>query len=282
MCHQTSGKFRVGRNELMIDFFARHQGPAEGYCRLCGEFRKLTVDHIPPKSCSNSGVYKITDLVNGEWTLKTKNGLTFRTICQKCNNERLGQLDQELSGFTKQAKAFVKSKAAGLKFSEGYKITISSRKIVQCIAGHLLAAYDSAENLKKELNHSNIPYLAGLHRLYEGQNIADFTAGVWLHEYPTTNIFPSGGTIVLMANDTPSMFSVLSFFPLGFMIIDRKYRPENIPFTRLRTDQEIMTIDLNTLKKHGPKYPLDNLVNEVVALNSIQAYTAEKIPRMYY
>jgi len=38
------------------------EGAVEGYCRVCGEYGKLTLDHIPPKSCGNN--HKVTIRIN--------------------------------------------------------------------------------------------------------------------------------------------------------------------------------------------------------------------------
>jgi len=263
-------------------FFERHKGPAEGYCRICGNFSKLTSDHVPPKSCSNLGVYIIKDWANTARHLKTQNGISFRTICAKCNNEGLGSLDPELAKFSDHVKKFLKSRASGINFPQGYKIFVSCKTIVRCVAGHILAAHDGTEKLSERLHHADFPYLSDLHRLYEGQNLSHYTIGAWIHNFPTVNIYPSAGISTPFSKAPPSMFSLLSFFPLGFMIIHRRYQPRNIPFHRLRTDQDSIEIDLMSLTKHSPRYPLDNLRTEMVIFDSGHIYTAEKWPKVYF
>jgi hypothetical protein len=61
----------------------------EGYCRLCGQYGKLSYEHVPPKSAYNDqpiALYTFTDLVDGRGRTKFRQGLGAYTLCVRCNN----------------------------------------------------------------------------------------------------------------------------------------------------------------------------------------------------
>ena len=219
--------------------------------------------------------------MDNKQTLRANNGVTFWSICAKCNNEGLGPLDFELSIFAKHVSDYLKAKSLGLTFNNGYKISVPSKKIIQCIAGHILAAHDLPSQFADKLNHFNYPYLTILHKLYDGENLPRVTIGVWIHNYATVNIYPSAGITSFGAKQPTSLLSTISFFPLGFMIIERRYAPKEIPFFRLRTDTQKMNIDLTKLKIKSARYPYDSLGNEIIALNHNHVYTAEKLLKIF-
>lgn len=65
----------------------------EGHCWLCGEYRVLTLEHIPPKSAFNDhdillqSVDKLTEQVGQViWRSNVVHGWTVRSLCGECNN----------------------------------------------------------------------------------------------------------------------------------------------------------------------------------------------------
>lgn len=66
-------------------------------CRVCGQIRELTFEHIPPRSAYNSDAVQVLDY--DDWTLyragaeagSLQHGGTGEcTLCAKCNNQRIG------------------------------------------------------------------------------------------------------------------------------------------------------------------------------------------------
>lgn len=55
---------------------------------------RLTWDHVPPKFCFNSERAKYNSLLeinkDYSYTYITQNGIKYRFICSKCNNDLLG------------------------------------------------------------------------------------------------------------------------------------------------------------------------------------------------
>ncbi|ULQ61036.1 hypothetical protein K7I13_07230 [Brucepastera parasyntrophica] len=76
--------------------------------RICGEYKKLTSDHIPPKSCGNGK--KVNVMINEEKFI-SQNGFNCKTICEKCNNELLGSnYDKEFKGLYDRIDSFKNSR----------------------------------------------------------------------------------------------------------------------------------------------------------------------------
>ena len=61
----------------------------EGLCRLCGEHKPLSFEHIPPKSAFNDSqrlFQTMQDLLAGRSRSKFRGGIGKNTLCERCNN----------------------------------------------------------------------------------------------------------------------------------------------------------------------------------------------------
>ncbi len=65
-----------------------------GDCRLCGYYKKLSKEHIPPSAAFNSGDYKIESIDQFKsndinvWREQSKQGGHFAYVfCEQCNNQ---------------------------------------------------------------------------------------------------------------------------------------------------------------------------------------------------
>ena len=61
----------------------------EGFCRLCGQYKKLSFEHIPPRSAFNDRqqVFQtMQDLFSGRGYSKFRRGVGAYSICETCNN----------------------------------------------------------------------------------------------------------------------------------------------------------------------------------------------------
>jgi hypothetical protein len=64
-----------------------------GYCKLCGDYKKLSKEHVPPSKAFNSGEYKL-ETINRyktkdilEWQQTKKHGGHYSYVfCEQCNN----------------------------------------------------------------------------------------------------------------------------------------------------------------------------------------------------
>jgi hypothetical protein len=67
-----------------------------GVCRICGKTKKLTKEHVPPRSAFNDGEYlqyymdnTIPDDERVQWKVRevTGGGIYLFTLCEQCNNK---------------------------------------------------------------------------------------------------------------------------------------------------------------------------------------------------
>lgn len=114
-------------------------------CNICGKTAKLTWDHVPPKFCFNDCYVKYNSMLGKNDLSKkqsiSQNGVKFRTICERCNNDLLG------AKYDKEYKRLVDC-LYNLYITKGeiaqYIILKDLRinKIARAVVGHLLAARD--------------------------------------------------------------------------------------------------------------------------------------------
>ena len=71
---------------------ARRNKKIEGLCAICRTIKKLTPEHIPPRSTGNTGNVKLIDFIslinnsNNNHGQIYQNGIVYTTLCESCNN----------------------------------------------------------------------------------------------------------------------------------------------------------------------------------------------------
>lgn len=91
----------LARDLTGIDAYSRtslgyHTKPALGHCRLCGSFRQLTFEHLPPKSAGNASKRRyasaldvleteVVDQFPSEGVVIQDRGAGFHLLCKECN-----------------------------------------------------------------------------------------------------------------------------------------------------------------------------------------------------
>lgn len=113
----------------------------DSICNICLKNRKLTFDHVPPKCTGNKGTFEYISYYNDSlfrdriFIGRSKDGIKYRTICSKCNNEKLKICDDAIfelyCGLRKQADS---------KAIYGAPLKIRPNLIIRGILGHFLAA----------------------------------------------------------------------------------------------------------------------------------------------
>lgn len=80
----------------------------EGNCWLCGEYRVLTLEHIPPRSAFNDhdillqSIDKLTEKVGYViWQGEMTHGWTVRSLCAECNNKTGSKYGNHYAHFIK-------------------------------------------------------------------------------------------------------------------------------------------------------------------------------------
>ena len=137
--------------------------PIDNICNICLTKQELTNDHVPPKCTGNSGLYHYVNLLNFMISKQimykgvSQDGIKYKTICQKCNNEKLKEYDIEID------KLFYTIKTAKASDKLTLKLTLKPNKIIRGILGHFLSAktshiHTSSEDIFSEaINHPSKP-----------------------------------------------------------------------------------------------------------------------------
>lgn len=123
--------------------YAREKRKIHDRCNICGKTSDLTWDHVPPKFCFNSERAKYNSLLEigkeNSYTHIAQNGIKYRSICSKCNNNLLGSdYDKE---YKKLVDILYELYTTPGEIGQYVEIEgINVNKISRAIVGHFLAA----------------------------------------------------------------------------------------------------------------------------------------------
>jgi hypothetical protein len=229
-----------------------------GNCNICGTPCKLTWDHLPPSGSTRiqpmeqQTVLQHVATGHGEHRYSiSQNGVKFRTLCDVCNNDRLGaQCDPVLIDFTTRVTRNVTS---GLTLPHIVHVSTNPSKLIRAIFGHLLAAKGRIENtvpdrqMKAYFLDPNSICPVGLNVFY------------WLHPYHNVVVIRD---VVMPAvrrrfSDKPGMFSILKFFPVGYLVTDLAKYEGLTSLTHYATISNGSDLDLplNLARVEHPRWP---------------------------
>ena len=133
--------------------YAKEKRKINDRCNICGEVSNLTWDHVPPKFCFNDGKVKynsILEMNNKKIRNKiSQNGLKYRSICARCNNNLLGSdYDKEYKKLVNILYQLYITPGEIEQYVEIQEINVN--KISRAIIGHLLAARNEYIDVKTE------------------------------------------------------------------------------------------------------------------------------------
>ena len=120
-------------------------------CNICGRIAKLTEDHVPPKFWNNNKVkyysmgYGINDPEKAQkaFPWQARNGIVFHSICEKCNNDLLGEKsDKSLKEFIDLIKSGISKRAS----SPFHNCNIYVNRVARAVIGHILASKEYYDN----------------------------------------------------------------------------------------------------------------------------------------
>lgn len=140
----------MGNYADRIDIWRGQTGnPGPGFCAICGDFGKLTKDHVPPKGCvtiANSTLHRLTmetsDHMLSRQGLRLQGGLRFQTICTKCNSQRLGSMfDPELKVFTNGMRDALTHACQQPVLPQYVQTRANLSLVARAVIGHILAAH---------------------------------------------------------------------------------------------------------------------------------------------
>jgi hypothetical protein len=220
-----------------VSYIARltTRGPAVGQCNICGARGPLTNDHTPPKSCGLGTPVELQSLrskisTSGEkWDQprRFQSGVTYRSLCARCNNKLLGQTyDPALASFSAQVRALASSQLA---LPSTVQLSVQPQAVIRSVIGHLCAQgverYAKGpftEPIRDYLLDSALPLPGGL-RLY-----------YWLYPYRSQVLIRDAARIEhLGSGQGVNAFWLMKFYPLAFMVTLDEKGPHAYTLTNL-------------------------------------------------
>lgn len=251
----------------------------EGYCRICGEHRLLTDDHIPPKACGNTMPVELH--MNLKNTYK-QNGLNTRTICSECNNERLGAIyDKDLLKLYNSILPILK---LGSRLNAKYSITeLNTQNLIKSLLGHILAAKfmdenDLLEMVSKPLSDEGVFTNYRNYFLGDNQSLDRFDIYYWYYPHETIKIYPYYAFVpdYFGEGNFPIYGTMIKFFPIALFILNKDTSLSKFTFMKLESKCNENSIKLNIkddIEKDWPEIPKDK---GIVLLDSKSMVSADK------
>lgn len=192
-----------------------------GYCRICGNFRRFSEDHIPPEKCFNDS----TVFVSKPYETIIDKGLKIQSICANCNNSILGgNYDNELKLFVHEIDKYYK-----LRFQKGVifgkaPIKINKKRVARAILGHVLSCYGTQEELQNPFDKEMECYSNKMRKYVLGEENGfekEVKILFWIHPYRTIKVIPYCVFTELTNTETALPGSVFSFYPIGIWVINK-------------------------------------------------------------
>ncbi|GAB1541149.1 hypothetical protein NUACC21_38190 [Scytonema sp. NUACC21] len=268
----------------------------KGLCNICGTFCNLTEDHVPPKGSVNpkkvtiKSLIPFFDKVDPKICRLSQNGMKFKSLCGRCNNERLGSnFDPSLNKFSHDFSKILNANQTIILPGE-INIKIQPQKLARSIVGHLLAVEirnDMAEPLR------TAPMVDLMRKYFLDVTLdfpSDFNLYFWPYYIPERQVIlralsissiEQSGTVITLNGD------FLKFYPFAFwltykapkekilnLIGDKFFSEILIRGHNLDawTNVSINLIQGNTIREDWPEAPNDT---EILLIKDSMCFIAE-------
>ncbi len=187
-----------------------------GICSICGKkFKKLSIDHIPPRSCGNTDSVQIATYY-GNTFINRNDGNSFITLCSGCNAFLGEKYDVVLANFSQKVKDYLECSSY---LPDPYYIKTNPLRLAKAVIGHFLATIVDDNLLQSSIIKPLQSFVLNENQMSVG-NVRIF---YWLFPYKDKIIIrngistfnPLGGPVAFCGNT----FHVLKFYPLAFAIV---------------------------------------------------------------
>jgi len=191
------------------------RGPKHGQCNICGDIGPLTEDHTPPKGCvrpTAMTLQHVSSRLSAEPAVTTKahDGVKYRTLCARCNNEFLGgRYDPALIDFVNLVAGLL---ASPLSLPSRMVVQAKPGRIVRAVWGHLAAVGvdrypkgPDTEALRDFFFDESLPVPEGINVYY------------WVYPYRRQVLIRDAG-ITDMRGPSHATYWLMKFYPLAFAV----------------------------------------------------------------
>ncbi|WP_178861265.1 hypothetical protein [Thiomicrorhabdus cannonii] len=217
------------------------RGPKEGYCVICGDYGKLTRDHVPPKKCNNLKSVELKTLLQHSSEKSTSQGGThFQTICTNCNSHLLGtEYDPSLVEFSNAITGLALGKSRDLVVLPRVTgVDIKPQRVARSVVGHVLAAI-AVDEAQSGLVDAPMSSAMREYFLDETLPLPD-SLEIYYWLYPSNNQVVMKNVAKGILGTGKSIFGhVIKFLPLGFWLVWDKPEDFKIGFRSLLQNKSI-------------------------------------------
>lgn len=191
------------------------RGIDKGYCRICNRYETLSEDHFPPKCCGNKGKVWIHSLENE--TIHHQNGATFKTLCNKCNNELGLKYDTDFGKLVNTLNADATIRTSGIS-----RISVNTNNLLKCLTGHLLALLFLTPDIKSELQtpvNENNCFIKSLRDYYFDKNeLRDYKIYYWYYNGSNNKLITLAST-TYQNSQFINIGHIIKFKPIAFWFV---------------------------------------------------------------
>ena len=261
----------------------QHTRIQQGYCLICGEFGKLTQDHVPPQGSITISKVEQRHLVEviGQGVSHVRgvvspNGSKFKTICSHCNSFHLGRNDGEVARVNRDFTQKIQEYFGNINtIYRSVTADVDAVKYARAMAGHILSA-TSVEECKRAPEPS--AYYDPIKEFVLGDDQAlDHSHDIYYWFYPFSRHFSAKLVTFRNAGHT-SVLSILSFFPIAFMLTKKNKGAFPAHARKLRKTHTKLTLDLSSAGIRYSEFPFGGLKDDqMMALRDSQAIVSYPI-----
>lgn len=187
-------------------------------CNICSRDTALSWDHVPPKGgielspVEQETVFQRLVLKPDEHHkyFESQNGVKFRTICTRCNNLLGHSYDPILNDFALSIGRMLRT---ALTIPDVVQVKTRPNRLVRSIFGHLLASKGHIEDTVPDRLMRQVVLDPALDIPQELQ------VQYWIH--PFSNIVIIRDVVMPAVRgvfNESAMFSVLKYFPVGYIV----------------------------------------------------------------
>jgi len=172
----------------------------KGICRLCGAYKKLTFEHIPPRSAFNEQplvLQTLQNMLEGQSHTKFRRGLGEYSLCANCNNRTGAWYGKAFVDWVRQGLEWLSRLPKGSSLELPYwvmPLNVIKQIIVMALAMTPEATVSHQDELRRFVLNRYTKYLPPEERVYVYFNLTGqprFTSGM-----AVVNVKDRGGAFV--------------------------------------------------------------------------------------
>lgn len=231
------------RSEAKLGALMQTRGPLVGRCNICGDVRKLSEDHTPPKGVVRVGkleLHHITrrlspDSPPEKWR-SFQNGIKYRTLCETCNNGLGTHDDTALIEFSHLVHSVMKSE---WPVSAG---SLRPQNIMRSVIGHLCA-----QGVGRYLKGDRTELIAWY--MTDRRLTLPSSLKVFWWTYPFKHqVLARDCAFMDLPSGHPVSIWIMKFFPLAFIVVFDCPREIRFPANELSLYRDFASDQVGTIQ----------------------------------